>query len=497
MTGHVQVGLAGLLGETPEPSARARLRALGAELAPARWVPGAGAVVARTLRRRRLRHALEAVHAGVDLVLPGDVPRDGAWPRSADPRALARLSRALWAGQVASVRSDDTVARALAARARELSEPLDAPRSASLDPARPHRVAHVVHTRLPAVRSGYTLRTRAVLAALEAGGLPGTLHALSDLPATGHASLDAHVDALAEALASQLPPDTTALHAASNWLVGLVALRAGARLGLPVTYEARGLWEVTHASLVPGYGRTPAYRFQSAMEARVARGSAHAFAICPDVADALRARESEIGSIGILPNGAEACPVEPRPDAAVVRIAYAGALVAYEGVGELLSALARLRADGHGCTLDIAGSGPEASRLQRRAARLGMGDGVTFHGPLPPERSAELVRAADIVVLARRDLAVCRMVEPLKPLEAMAAGAALVVTPLAPLARLGPAVVADGFGARDLARALEPLVADRPRLDKLRRRSRDWVADHRSWAQAVAPLLQTYGVERP
>ena len=496
MTGHVKVGLAGLVGETPDPPARARLRALTDD-GLARSIPGAGTVVAQTLRRRKLRRVLEAVHAGIDLALPADVPRDGAWPRSRDPRALARMSRALWAGQAPEIRTDDPVGLAIAKRARELSQPLDVPTSAPLDRTQPHHVAYIVHTRLPDVRSGYTLRTQAVLDAVETGGLPITLHALSEFKSETHASLDAHIDGLANALAESLPSETTALHAASNWLVGLVALRAGAQLGLPVTYEARGLWEVTHASLVPGYDRTPAYRFQSEMEARVAGAAAHAFAICPEVADELRMRNPSLDPLGLLPNGARTHALAPRPGASHTRLAYAGALVAYEGVGTLLAALARLRADGHDVGLDIAGSGPEAARLERRAARLGLGEAVTFHGSLAPEASADLVCAADIVVLARRDLSVCRMVEPLKPLEAMAAGAALVVTPLAPLSRLGPAVVADGFDARDLAAALQSFVSDRAKLEAVRRASRDWVAEHRSWAKAVAPLLAAYGVESP
>ena len=58
------------------------------------------------------------------------------------------------------------------------------------------------------------------------------------------------------------PPSV--IHAASNHRVGLAALIAARRLGLPFVYEVRGLWEITEASDKPGWEDTERFAEQVA-----------------------------------------------------------------------------------------------------------------------------------------------------------------------------------------------------------------------------------------
>ncbi|MFL5738477.1 MAG: glycosyltransferase family 4 protein [Actinomycetota bacterium] len=78
------------------------------------------------------------------------------------------------------------------------------------------------------------------------------------------------------------------------------------------------------------------------------------------------------------------------------RAAFVGRLVAHKQVDRVLEAIAR----SPGWELDVVGDGPERARLESRAAGLGVGERVTFHGDVPHERVARVLAAADALVLA-------------------------------------------------------------------------------------------------
>src|SRR5690606_39211518 len=74
-----------------------------------------------------------------------------------------------------------------------------------------------------------------------------------------------------EEVAAEVKPDL--IHAHSPALNGAPALRAGRRLGLPVLYEVRALWEDAAVDL--GHAREwgPRYRATRALEGMVLKGA--------------------------------------------------------------------------------------------------------------------------------------------------------------------------------------------------------------------------------
>lgn len=112
---------------------------------------------------------------------------------------------------------------------------------------------------------------------------------------------------------------------------------------------------------------------------------------------------------------------EPAPDS-LVRIGFAGKLIARKGVDELLEAVAALPSAAD-WSLVIVGEGPLKPRLQQLAARLKVADKVAFYGFANTTEMPKLLAGVDIVVVpSRRDMRV------LLTIEAMAAGAALIVS---------------------------------------------------------------------
>ncbi len=150
------------------------------------------------------------------------------------------------------------------------------------------------------------------------------------------------------------------------------------------------------------------------------------------------------------------------------RICAVGRLVEKKGFGTLLDAVALLTRAGRRVHLDLVGAGPLAEDLRARAARLALGDHVTFHGPLPQDDVRALVAAAAVfaapcVIAADGN----RDGLPTVILEAMALGTPVVATPVTGI----PEAVIDGVTGRlvaehdavALARALEEVLTDPPR----------------------------------
>jgi glycosyltransferase involved in cell wall biosynthesis len=121
---------------------------------------------------------------------------------------------------------------------------------------------------------------------------------------------------------------------------------------------------------------------------------------------------------------------EPR------RLLFLGNLSERKGVSDLLRALARPGFD-QGVVASIVGGGDVAG-YQAMAARLGIASFVRFEGWADQGRAAELMAAADVLVLPSYDEGL-----PLVILEALANSVAVVCTPVGEIASM----LSDGVNA--------------------------------------------------
>jgi len=80
------------------------------------------------------------------------------------------------------------------------------------------------------------------------------------------------------------------------------------------------------------------------------------------------------------------------------RLLVVGALAEKKGHVHLLDALAELR-NRREATLDLVGGGELREQLEAQTRRLGLTEAVRFHGEVPKERVAELMREAHLFVL--------------------------------------------------------------------------------------------------
>lgn len=289
------------------------------------------------------------------------------------------------------------------------------------------------------------------------------------------------------------------IHAASNYVTALPALTAARRLGLPFVYEVRGLWEITELSDKPDWADTDRYRLAVQLETMVAREADEVLAITAQVKDELVRRGVEPTRITLLPNSVDTDKFKPMPPERSLRdklglpndsivIGYTGSLVAYEGIADLLVATRLVVDQGLDARLVVVGDGKQLRELKNTAAELGIQDRVVFTGRVPAKSVPDYVSLFDIMPCPRRRLPVTEMVSPLKPLEAMASGKAVILSDLAPSRDLaGPeqerALLCEPGNPESLANALMILGNDPELRISVGRRSRLWTVEKRTWAR--------------
>jgi len=381
------------------------------------------------------------------------------------------------------------------------------------------RVLHIVTDALPTTNAGYTVRTQEIALAQRSLGLdphvvtrigfPVTSGVLDArplvtvdgvpyhrllpwlLPRAADALASRHLERASRLVASLRP---AVLHAASNYVNGMIGVALRERYGLPLVYEVRGFWEDTWLSRHPGLEDTLR---DSEVYRRTRELETFAMVSADLVVTLGEAMKAEIVSRGIpedrvllAPNGVSPAFLSPLPSGDALRaslgigpsdfvVGEVSSLFGYEGIGTLLEAAALLG----DVKVLIVGDGPERGALERRAAELGT-DAI-FTGRVPPGRVREYHAILDVFVVPRTPDRVCQLVTPLKPVEAMASGLPVVLSDVTALAE----IVTDGqtglltppLDAEALADRLRALRSDPALRARLGGAARDWAGRERTW----------------
>jgi glycogen(starch) synthase len=305
-----------------------------------------------------------------------------------------------------------------------------------------------------------------------------------------------------EEIARAWRPDV--LHAHSPVANAWAALAVGRRLGLPVVYEIRALWEdaaSSHGTMAPGSLRYAMARY---LETRAARRADALVTICRGLYDDLSRRGVCQKHMFIVPNAADVASSPPDPftgrgaNSLVPGpvIGFIGSFYSYEGLDLLIEAARELAHRRPMVRFLLVGGGPEERRLRElcRASRL---DGrMSFPGWVPHERIDDWYRQIDILVYPRKRNRLTELVTPLKPLEAMAKGKVVLASDVGghrELIEEGE----NGFlfragDATDLLQRLIALLDAAATWPDAAARARRFVEAKRSWKAAVATYAEIY-----
>ncbi|XNZ00918.1 glycosyltransferase family 4 protein [Micrococcus luteus] len=397
----------------------------------------------------------------------------------------------------------------------------------------PKRVLFVLTNSLPHTGSGYAQRSHSLMTAVhDCGWDPeavtrlgwpvqtGVLDAAGEDVVDGiryhrllaprlvpgfDARLQQHSEALLDLVLDRRP---TVLHTTTHWVNAVVVRAVAEAVGIPWVYEVRGQLADTWAS-TRGLRALDSERYRLFVQ-READAVRSADAVVT-LAETMRRRVAEDGvdaeDILLSPNAVGGAFLEAPLSVREARerlgldpddeyVGTVSSVVPYEGLDDLVRAVARLAPERPRLRLLIAGDGTALPGLRQLAAELGILDRLLTPGRVDRSLAPVYHQALDVFCVPRKDTSVTRSVTPMKPLEAMASGRAVALSDLPALREIvdtdvtGVLLPAEDPGA--WARGLTALL-DAPELrEGLGTRARDWVLAHRTWAANARRYADKY-----
>ena len=236
------------------------------------------------------------------------------------------------------------------------------------------------------------------------------------------------------------------VHAASNHVNALPALIAAKRLGIPFQYEIRGLWELTRISRMPEFEQSHNFKLGLDLEDFVAKHADRVFVISEQMSRYIQKNwHLSPEKIYLLPNCVSREMTEFRTDEKhnaekksdnsfpykTFTIGYAGSLIVYEGLQTLIKAVDILVHHRHlDIHLTIIGDGEYRQSLEQLSDSLNLDSNISFLGRLSPADARSKQDECDLICIPREPFEVCRIVPPIKLVEAMALGKCVVIPDL-------------------------------------------------------------------
>jgi glycosyltransferase involved in cell wall biosynthesis len=146
--------------------------------------------------------------------------------------------------------------------------------------------------------------------------------------------------------------------------------------------------------------------------------------------------------------------------------------------------------------LNLIGHGEAETMLREQVARAGLASHIRFLGKMPPEAVKDHLRRCALVCIPRKPFEVCRIVPPIKLVEALSLGKPVIAADL-PVLRdeLGDERAGWFFNAGDaahLAEKIKEALRDRAVLTEKGLRAREYAVAHRNWRLFVQQVLPAF-----
>ena len=393
-------------------------------------------------------------------------------------------------------------------------------------PVRTFRVLHVLDHSWPLL-SGYSIRSRNIVQSQQyLGHMPkvvtGPLHQIDDKQAQeavekgiqyfrsplgpiSQPLLSKRVPVLREAAVVRLlrnrilelleEEEFDVVHAHSPALCGLAAAQATRVKNVPFVYEVRAFWEDAAVDQQRTMRNSLRYRAGRWLEDRVVTQADAVVGIATSIIAEFKQRGVNPQKLFHVSNGVDADRFSPQPrDRDTARalgvendvvLGFIGSLYRYEGVAWLVPALAELRRRGARFKAIVIGDGEATQDIRQAIQDAQAEDYIFMPGRVPHDQVLRYYSVMDIMVYPRRSVRLTELVTPLKPLEAMALGKAVVGSSVGGIKEL---VHQDENGilfapddVDEFCRKVAPLISDENYRRDLGSRARDYVLQHNHW----------------
>lgn len=294
------------------------------------------------------------------------------------------------------------------------------------------------------------------------------------------------------------------IHAHSPILNAIPAIRAAKIMNLPVVYEIRAFWEdaaVDHGTYQENSWK---YRLTRAIETWVCKKVDHVAILCNGLKNDLISRRIPAGKITPVFNGVNPSELRPVPpdqefltawdlkDKKV--IGFVGSFYKYEGLNLLVDAFAQISASHKNARLLLVGGGEMNDKLTVKIEKLGIKNKVVMPGRIPHEKIAGVYALIDILAYPRYSMRLTELVTPLKPLEAMAMGKALVASDVGGHLELiknhKTGLLFSAGNIKDLSDKIDLILNNKSLETALQKQGNQWVTQHHTW-KATTAVYQT------
>jgi PEP-CTERM/exosortase A-associated glycosyltransferase len=292
------------------------------------------------------------------------------------------------------------------------------------------------------------------------------------------------------------------VHAHSPALCGLAALQAARSRRVPFVYEVRSFWEDATADQQKERRITLRYLLARRLETRVVRHADAVVGISKSILQDLEARGIAPQKFFCVPNGVDTARFIPRAkDAALAdslklngtpTLGFIGTLFPWEGIAWLVHAAVALRRSGVVFEMLLVGDGKDAEQVRKAIQENDAASYIFFVGRVPHDQIEQYYSVVDVLVYPRISMRLTELVTPLKPLEAMALGKAVLGSDVGGIRELvDPEVTGVLFKAGDMndfAGQATRLLRDPEFRHSLGAQARQRIAAERDWKN----LARTY-----
>jgi PEP-CTERM/exosortase A-associated glycosyltransferase len=300
--------------------------------------------------------------------------------------------------------------------------------------------------------------------------------------------------------------DFDIVHAHSPALCGLAAAQAAGKCGLPFVYEIRAFWEdgaVRNNKLGQVSLR---YRLGRGLETYVARRADAIVGIAKPILRDLQTRGIPKEKLFHVPNGVDVARFMPRARdeelaanlglGETLTLGYIGTLFPWEGISWLVRAAAVLHNSGLEFKLLILGDGADGPEVKRAIRNTDAGTYVSFVGRVPHDHVDSYYSVIDVMVYPRLSMRLTELVTPLKPLEAMALGKAILASSVGGIRELIQAdvtgILFEPENIRDFCHKASMLLRDEELRHILGRNARQSVCADRDWKLVTCRYQAVY-----
>lgn len=296
------------------------------------------------------------------------------------------------------------------------------------------------------------------------------------------------------------------VHTHSPSLIGSAGLKYCQFNNIPLIYEIRAFWEDAAVDRGAFKEGSLHYKLRRAHETGVVKRADKVIVICEGLKQDLLARGVSEDKIHVVKNGVDYdhfLPVKNKNDLREKLhlnnkevVGFVGSFFNFEGLQDMIRSMPQILAANGNVVLLLVGAGQVDDNLRELSKSLNIEDKVIFTGRVPHDSVNDYYSIIDILVYPRIKKRITDLVTPLKPLEAMAMGKAVLMSDVGGLRELvNVDGVAEFFRAEDLndlAAKILKMLKDKNKLEGMGKKARRNAIEYWGWNRRAAEDIQIY-----